>query len=772
MTKTQLTASLKIGTAIAALTAFAAPAFAQDTPITPVTAEDVESAPPGSDGVDANGEVITVTARRTEENLQRVPAAVTAFSERSLERIQAQDPTGLQGAVPNLNIVQGRGSSNATNIFIRGIGQPDALQTFDPAVGVYVDGVYYSRIRGTQFDLLDLQRVEVLRGPQGTLYGKNTIGGALSFVTRRPGNELRGHVTATYGSYNQMELRGAVSGPVAEGVSLGLALLHAQRDGYVEDAVLDRDYNDKNTEAVRATIALNPASNVRIDIAADYSRDDAHMTVGQPQNSLTYLIGGGTALALPLNPTTYNFTGRTTPGLPNSTQLKHWGMSMNAAIDVTDELTLRSITAYRDLATDDYVDIDATQLEFGDVFVGVDQNQLSQEFQLAYTGERVTAVAGLYYLREHIVSHQEAYADDLVGPLLGNPTFLRTVDDDLVTKSYAAYANLSFAITPEFRLSAGARYTNENKEYFRTTSTFSSSPLLTSVVPFTFNAQDSWEDFSPMATLDYQFGQNVMAYARIATAFKSGGFNGRANSVAERTQYEPETVVSYELGLRTTIANQLRLNLTAFYNDYRDFQARVSGTGLDPVTNLPSPVLSVINAGALGIKGFEIEAAWTPLPGLLLDSQIGYLHAEYDEFDDVRFPGGSRAFQRPAFAPRWTVRLGAQYEANMGESGFLTVGGQMRYRSTTALAVDNTYFVAGVGTTTPVDGLFQEGFGLFDARIVYESPDRRWNLGVYGQNLFDVAYKTDGQEFSSIGSIRTAYYGAPRTLMVRGGIRF
>jgi len=770
MTKT-LTASLKIGTAIAALTAYSAPAFAQDA-VTPVTAADVENAPPGNDGVDANGEVITVTARRTEETLQRVPAAVTAFSERSLERIQAQDPTGLQGAVPNLNIVQGRGSSNATNIYIRGIGQPDALQTFDPAVGVYVDGVYYSRIRGTQFDLLDLQRVEVLRGPQGTLYGKNTIGGALSFVTRRPGEELRGSVTATYGSYNQMELRGVVSGPISEGVGLGIAVLHAQRDGYVEDAVLNRDYNDKNTEAVRATIALNPTSNIRIDIAADYARDDAHMTVGQPQNNLTYLIGGGTALVLPTNPTTYDFTGRTTPGLPNSTQLEHWGVSANAAIDLTEELTLRSITAYRELNTDDYVDIDATQLEIGDVFVGVDQNQVSQEFQLAYTGDRLTAVAGLYYLREHIVSHQEAYADDLIGPLLGNPTFLRTVDDDLVTKSYAAYANLSFAITPELRLSAGARYTSENKDYFRTTSTFSSSPLLTSLVPFTFVAEDTWHDFSPMATLDYQFGPNVMAYARIATGFKSGGFNGRANSVAERTQYEPETVVSYELGLRTTISNQLRLNFTAFYNDYRDFQARVSGTGLDPVTNLPSPVLSVINAGRLDIKGVEIEAAWTPLPGMLLDTQIGYLHAEYDEFDDVRFPGGSRAFQRPAFAPRWTVRLGAQYEANLGETGFLTFGGQMRYRSTTALAVDSTYIVGGVGTTTPVDGLFQEGYALVDARIVYESPGRRWNIGVYGQNLFDVAYKTDGQEFSNIGNIRTAYYGAPRTLMVRAGIRF
>ena len=763
-----MTNTLKLTTAIIALTAFAGPAFAQDdTPISVATVPDTSLQDLG-----AADQEVTVTARRTEENLQNVPASVSAFSERSLDRIQATDPTGLQGAVPNINIVQGRGSSNATNIFIRGVGQPDALQTFDPAVGVYVDGVYLSRIRGTQFDLLDLQRVEVLRGPQGTLYGKNTIGGALSFVTRRPGNEFHASVTATYGSYDQMELRGSISGPLGEGIAVGLAALHAQRDGYVEDTVLDRDYNDRNTEAVRATVAITPSSNFRIDLTADYSEDDAHLNVGQPQNNLTYLIGGGTALVLPLNPTSYDYSGRTTPSLPNSTQLEHWGMSANIALDLTPDLTIRSITAYRELDTDDFVDIDATQLEIGDVFVGVDQNQLSQEFQLTYTGDRLTAVAGLYYLREHIVSHQEAYADDLIGPLLGNPTFTRTIDDDLVTKSYAAYANLSFAITPELRISLGGRYTSEEKDYFRTTSTFSSSPLLTSVAPFQFIANDTWNDFSPMASIDWQFSPNAMVYARFASGFKSGGFNGRANTVAERTQYAPETADTYEIGVRSTIAGQLRLNVTAFYNDYRNFQARVSGTGLDPVTNLPSPVLSVINAGRLDIKGVEVEAAWTPLPGLLFDTQVGYLHAEYDEFADARFPGGSRAFQRPAFAPRWTWRLGGQYEVNMGETGFMTVGAQMRYRSQTALAVDNTYIVGAVGTTTPVAGLFQGDYALVDARVVYESANRRWNIGVYGNNLFDVAYKTDGQDFSTIGSIRTVYYGAPQTFYVRAGVRF
>jgi iron complex outermembrane receptor protein len=776
---------LKLGSAMIALAAFATPALA--APDDGVASQPGSPPPPDSGpastavggtargqapATDANGEVITVTARRTEENLQHVPAAVTAFSDRSLDRIQAQDPTGLQGAVPNLNIVQGRGSSNATNIFIRGIGQPDALQTFDPAVGVYIDGVYYSRIRGTQFDLLDLQRVEVLRGPQGTLYGKNTIGGALSFVTRRPGNDFRADLSATYGNYNEFDVRGAISGPIANGIAVGIAALHSQHDGYVTDPVLNRDYNDKNTEAVRGTIAITPSSNFRVDLTADYSRDDAHLNVGQPLNSLTFLVGGGTALALPTNPTSYDFTGRTTPTLPNSTRLRQWGLSGNAALDITDTLTLRSITAYRELHTRDYVDIDATQLQIGDVFVGVNQDQLSQEFQLNYNSGPVQAVAGLYYLREHIISHQEAYANNLLGPLLGNPTFLRTIDDDLVTKSYAAYANLSVEVAPGLRLAAGGRYTSENKDYFRTTSTFSSFAPLTSATPFVFDTSDTWHDFSPTVSIDYTFSPNAMIYARWAQGFQSGGFNGRANSVAERTEYQPETVDSYEIGVRSTIDRQLRLNVTGFYNDYRNFQARVAGTGTDAVTGLPSPVLAVINAGKLTTWGVEVEAAWTPLPGLLFDTQIGYLNAQYDVFADTRFPGGSRAFQRPAFSPKWTWRIGGQYEANMGAAGFLTYGAQLRYRSEQALAVDNTYIVGNVGTTQRVDGLFQGSYALVDMHLRYETANRRYSIGLYVNNLFNQTYKTDGQEFSSIGSIRTVYYGAPRTYFVRAGIHF
>ena len=749
------------GTALAAVAA-ATPAVAQDQPA-PVT----DAAAPDQD---SGAQDIIVTARRTSENLQRVPGSVSAFNAQALDRIQATDTTGLQGAVPNLNIVQGRGSSDATNIYIRGIGQPDALQTFDPAVGFYVDGVYYSRIRGTQLDLLDLERVEVLRGPQGTLYGKNTIGGAISIVTQRPGNEWHGSLTATVGNYGEFDLRGSVSGPISDTVSIGLAALHAEHGNYVDDPVLDRGYNNKNTEAYRARLAFTPSSRFRLDIIGDYTRDDAHLNVGQPLNPLTDLFGLP-LLTLPTNPQDYDFTGRTTPSLPNSTKLRHWGLSANMSYDLTDALTLRSITAYRELKTDDYIDIDATQLQVGDVFVGVDQNQFSQEFQLNYRSGPVQAVAGLYYLREHIVSHQEAFANDLIGPVLGNPTFLRTIDDRLVTDSYAAYINASYEIVPSLRLSLGARYTHENKDYFRTTSTFSSSPLLTSAAPFVYAPEDSWDNFSPMASLDYQIGRNAMIYARVARGFKSGGFNGRSNSLAEATEYDPETVTSYEAGIRSTIAGQLRLNLTGFYNNYRNFQARVAGTDLDS-NGLPSPTLGVINAGVLHISGVELETSWTPIRGLLIDGQIGYLDANYKVFDDNRFPNGSRAFQTPAFAPHWTMRFGGQYEADLGSSGHLIFGGQARYRSTQALAIDNTLIVGGVGTTTRIDGLFQGGYWLFDARVEWQSPNRRFSLGLYGQNLSDEVYKTDGQEFSSIGNIRTAYYGAPRTWFVRGTIRF
>jgi iron complex outermembrane receptor protein len=717
-------------------------------------------------------EEVVVTARRTSENLQKVPASVTAFTEKALERLNARDTTDLQGAVPNLNIVPGRGSSNATNIYIRGVGQPDALQTFDPAVGVYVDDVYYSRIRGTQFGLLDLERVEVLRGPQGTLYGKNTEGGALKFVTRKPGQDFRASGSVAYGSYNELDVKAAVSGPISDTVAVGVAALSETRDGYVTDPVLHREYNDKNSKAVRGDLAWTPNATTRIDFSADYAHDDAALNVGQPTSDLKTLIGGIVIYTVPTPLPEYDFKTRTTSTLPNSTEMTHWGASANASFKLSDKLTLKSITAFRALNTDDFIDIDATQLELGDVFVGVDQNQFSQEFQLAYTGERLTAVGGAFYLHEDVSSHQEAYADDLIGPLLGNPTFLRTIDDQLKLDSVGLYGNATYQFTDRLRVSAGVRVTDENKKYFRTTSTFSSSPLLTSVVPFAFTRNQGWTDVSPTVSVDYQATDDIMLYGRVAKGFKSGGFNGRANSKADNTNaYDPETVLTYEVGAKTQwFDKRLRANFAIFDSKYKDFQARVSGTDTDPSTGLPLPVLGVLNAGELKITGAELELQANPIPALLLDAQIGYLNSRYEEFDDARFTafGGSRAFQKPAFSPDWTMRFGGQYEFGLGDNGSVTVGGQARYRSEMALAVDNT----AVNSNVKLEGMWQDAYWLYDARVVWQTANRKWSAGVYGQNLSDEVYKTDAQEFSSVGNIRTAYFGAPRTFLFKVTARY
>ena len=735
----------------------------------PVMAQD--TAPAADPAAEASSESvgeeeITVTARRVEESQDKVPGSVSAFSEKTLERIGATDPTGIQGAVPNLNLVQGRGSSDATNIYIRGVGQPDALQTFDPAVGVYVDDVYYSRIRGTQLDLFDISRLEVLRGPQGTLYGKNTIGGALKIVTRKPGQEKRGFLTLTAGTYGQLEAKGGISGPLSDFAAVGLSLLHAQRDGYVEDPVLDREYNDKNVTAGRFQLSLGREDQpIHFDFSADYSKEDAAMTVGQPLNSLTYLVGGGIALPLPAVPPEYNFETRTTPGLPNSTKLDHYGFSGVMTWDVSDSFTLKSITAYRNLKTDDYIDIDATQLELGDVFVGVDQDQTSQEFQLAYdAGGPLTFVGGLFWMQENITSHQEAYADDLIG---GGITFLRTIDDDLETTSQAIYFNATYALTDTVNLSGGLRYTSEEKTYSRSTSTFSSNAFFTADPAFAFTGlSETWDDVSPMVSLDWKPTDNVMAYLRYSKGFKSGGFNGRANNPGEQAPYNPEKVDSVEAGIKSTFLDRRVLaNFTVFHNDYKDFQARVSGTVIDPVTSLPSPELTVINAGSMIIDGAELEVVLVPTSGLRLDAQIGLLDARYEDFDDARFVafGGSRAFQEPAFAPRWTARYGGQYEWGLGEAGYLTLGGQARYRSEMALSVDNT----ATNSSVRLPGMWDDNHWILDARLVWDSADRRFSAGIYGQNLNDELYKTDAQEFSSVGGIRTAYFGAPKTWTFR-----
>jgi iron complex outermembrane receptor protein len=764
---------LYAGAALSALTAL--PAFAQDE-TTPTETVDTSA----DDGAE-----IVVTARKREERLLDVPVAVSAYSADTLTKMQATDLSGIQGTAPNVNLVQGRGSASNANIFIRGIGQPDALQTFDPAVGVYVDGVYISRIQGALFNLFDVERIEVLRGPQGTLYGKNTIGGAVSVVSKKPNTqELRAAGSFTYGSYNQLLGNAYVSVPLIEDkLALSVAGVYDKRDGTVTDPLTGRKFNDRDTGTARAILRATPSDSIELILSGDYTRQRSSASLGYATAPLVGLLGFPVLKgAYPYGKYDYKASSSLAPG--QGQRLDHWGTSFTANIDLSDTLSLTSITAYRKLSPDYYIDFDATELEVADALVSVRQKQFSQELQLKYEGDKLHGVFGLYYLNEKITSHQESYDDYLVfftpaGPPL---PFTRYIDDAQKVSSYAAFGQLTYDFTDQLSLTGGLRYTKERKEYHRSTYTVlggaASAPyVFPNSLPAPFNTLDhvNFDAWTPSATLSFKPTPNDMIYVSAARGFKSGGFNGRVNALTDVQQvingvvtivpyFKPETVWTYETGYKGSFANGLvTLAADVFYSDYKDFQARVGGAG----GGLAAGSFPVVNAGKLRIWGVELEATVKPAPDWNLRTSFGYLSAEYKEFNDGRRapayscnPTGKAITCEPAFAPPITFSAGTDYTIHVGEGG-VTLGGDAKFIDKHFLSVDNR---------SP--GLVENGYWLVNAYVQYTAPGGKYYLRGGVKNLTKSIYKTDGQEFSSVGNIQTAYYGDPRTFSVTAGFKF
>jgi len=744
-------------------------------------------------GAGEGGDIVVI-ARKRAERLVDVPIAITAVSGDDLAKMQAVDLSGVQGSMPNVNLVQGRGSTSNANIFIRGVGQPDALQTFDPAVGVYVDGVYISRIQGALFNLYDVDHVEVLRGPQGTLYGKNTIGGAVNIVSKKPDlDTFHAAGSFTYGSYNQIVANGYLSVPlIADKVALSVAGAEDKRDGIVTDPVTGRKYNDRNGQAFRAILRAKPTDRLELILSGDYERQRTRPTLGYATAPLigTDFATGAHVLvpAYPYGPYDYKASTSLAPG--QGQKLDHWGVSLTANYALNDMLSLTSITAYRHLVPDYYLDFDATRYEVADAFVGFRQHQFSQELQLKLNANRLKGVFGLYYLDERVRSHQESY-DDALFSLAGFPiSFTRLIDDDQRTKSYAAFGQLTYDFTDRFSITAGLRYTYEKKRYDRFTTTVSNLPLLNGVdfafpgdLPAPYGGDDTvgFHAWTPSVTLSYKPSRDTLLYASASRGFKSGGFNGRVNSVADVTQivdgvptivpyFKPETVWTYEVGAKAEFLDgRVRLSADAFYSDYRNFQARVGGGSIGTAANGSFPVL---NAGKLRIAGFEAELAVKPVEAWSLRATFGYLDAKYLRFDDGRRlpPVGSDAFScnptghhiacQPAFAPPITFSVASDYAIPLGAAGTLTLGADARFVDKQWLSVDNR------------PGLMEPGYWLVNAYVQYDAPGGKWYVRGGVKNLTKAVYLTDAQEFSSVGNIQTAYYGDPRTWSGTVGFRF
>jgi iron complex outermembrane receptor protein len=792
--------------ALAASVMIGAPAHAQ-------TADSGASARTG------NSDPIVVTARRREENLLDVPVSVTAFGAQELEARSFSDISDLSGTVPNVNFDAGTnslGSGAAASIYIRGIGQDDFLPTSDPGVGVYLDGVYLGRTVGQVLSAIDIERLEVLRGPQGTLFGRNTIGGAINVTLRRPQEEVTGFVRAQYGTDNLFDIAGRADLPVSDMVRTAFTAGYRRRDGIATSPNAPGiDFGDEDKFTLRGQISILPSSSVRIDLVADwfrqreetepainYGADFANPnTLGAFYNGFAPLVGAGQYTPADITPLSRPFDTQQTG--PSRDDLDVWGVAGTITWDVSDSVTLKSITAYRELQANFANDNDATIHPIAFIDEQIDQNQFSQEFQLLADFGSVDLVAGLYYFDERamddnlipIVPGLFAALGQLPGAIIplapyptdpgGNPLFTcpaapagfpcaggpgnplnvaldQTIEifGDIDVENYAAYAHANFDIAGGLSASLGARITHEEKTFFAFQQRIESSAALGMPI---YNlspreSSDSWTEFTPHLGLQYEFDNGHLIYASYDRGFRSGTFNGRANSAVTFSAVDPETVDAYEIGFKGEFfGGTTRLSLAAFYNDYQDIQLRAvipSTTGLD---------VFLINAAGATIKGFEAELYVAPSPYFRAGGTFGYAHSEIDEVDPIvaQFTGiveGNVLTKTPEV----TFSIFAQHDFELA-GGLLSIRADYNWRDSVFHDAANTV-IPGVGST-------REGsYGLLDARISYTSVDECWEIALWGRNLTDeTRFAT---LFANAGGQLVAYPVRDREIGVSGTIRF
>lgn len=727
-------------------------------------------------------EEVIVTAQKREQNLQEVPISISSFNALELENMGVTSIIDLEKSVPNAQFRASRATNSTLTAYIRGVGQQDPLWGFEPGVGVYVDDVYYARPQAAVIDVFDIERVEVLRGPQGTLYGKNTVGGAIKYITRKMTGEANGEAKIAIGDYGQQEITLSGQLPlIQDKLYVGAAVSKMERDGYGKvstgydldtGAFSDREENyNKDVEVARLSIEYTPTEKLFFRLAADTTRDESNQVCGS-QSSQTTLTHPATGELFQASSNPYDSACGTT----HKSNVENEGFSFTARYDVSDALSVKYIYADREGETQQFIDFEATPLDSFDVPASYTDDQQSHELQLNYTADRFAVVAGLYYF-----TGNSAGAFDVV--LNDNPYFDGTHFDlgfggDVDTTSESAYLNVNYSITEAITLTAGVRTTkdekNSNIQQFAYSTTNSFPYTTTQGTSFTFGnaaddtllgvrtdisddeAKDSWTETSPTVKVDWQLNQDVMVYVSYAEGFKSGGFDMRGNALLNPNVadgYDPETVETWEAGVKSQLwDNRLRLNFTVFDMDYTDMQLTVQQAQ-------PAPIFfssDVLNAGSAEISGFELEGLGQITQNLSTTFVVGYLDADLNEVisGGVDVSDGWEVLN----APEWTGQLGFNYDWDLGSAGRLMLNTAIAYR-------DASRNFSNVTCSCDQD----ESYTLWDASANWYSNDEHWTLGLYLKNISDEEYKTGGYNLAS-GEL--AFYGAPQTWTANVAYRF
>ncbi|MEQ1517066.1 MAG: TonB-dependent receptor, partial [Usitatibacteraceae bacterium] len=562
-----------LSVAIASMFVGAGVASAQQSPATTPPAAKAES----SEKV----ETVTVTARRREELIQDVPGAVTAFSGAELEKSGIADITGLTDLIPNTTLKTSRATNTTLTAFIRGIGQQDPVAGYEQGVGIYLDDVYLARPQGALTDIYDLARIEVLRGPQGTLYGRNTIGGAVKYVTRKLSDKPELSVKATFGSYSEKDVVVKGSLPVSDTFKLGGTIASFNRDGFGKNVVTGADNYNKEVLAGRVSAEFTPSSSLFIRLAADRTVDDSLPKQGYR------LTAGPAPTNLPPLDGSYDTRANLYSVLGNAQKVTTHGESLLVDWAIDPAMSFKSITANRASKSYAPIDFDSLNTPLFEAPAIYTDKQLSQEFQFTYTGPKWQGVAGVYYMKSNAFNEFDVLFNASGG------LSLYTLDD-IDTKTYATFADVSYSVTDTFNVNLGGRYTSDKREariFKRTYLGLTGSPTLgnPAAIGLAANTDLNKSDlnrtdtkFTPKIGFGWKFAPEHNLYASYSEGFKGGFFDPRmdlggtpnsALSLVKRQGVKPEEVKSYELGLKSAFnGGRIQTNAAVFYTDYTNVQ--------------------------------------------------------------------------------------------------------------------------------------------------------------------------------------------------------
>jgi len=713
--KTKISSYLSAGALCAALMVISVPALAQDA----VDAVD-----------DGTLEEIIVTAQRREGSLQTVPISVSAFTEDEMDRRQINTTLDVIRNVPNLVGSNNVGLSSATSLFMRGVGQDESLSTQDPAVGTYVDDVYIARQISNNAYLYDIERIEVLRGPQGTLYGRNTSGGAIKIITRKPSDKFEAEFEAGVGSYESYELKARVNMPVSDTVALNVSAFTAQRDeGFQKNVNLGTEPFDAGSSGVRAALRATPNNRVNIVVTAEFATQDD-----------TGITGSN---ALGPNPDDLFVVQSALPGSFN--EIDQFALAANIVWE-TENATWTSITGWRDLEHN--FRIDFSDGDPDPAFV-IDQmgthEQFSQEFQGSGTAGNVDWNLGVFFMDE---SNDNVRRDELF--LFGGfiaADLVATFEND--TETTAIFGQGDWHINDKVTLTLGGRWTSEKKTIDIVQSVDVGGgvlfPLWSNVEleAMGTDTRPTFEQFTPHVGFKYEFSDDHMGYFTYTEGFKSGGWNSRATVPEDFNLIEAETAEAYEIGFKSEFMdNRLRLNGAYFYNTYKDFII----TALNAAGNFVT-----INAAEALISGFEFELSARATERLNVYASIGIMSNEYKELgSSAAFPITNEIKRTPEFSGQ----LGFNYRAPVGVSRALMVPADISHQ--------DEYYAGVANGPTELAGAID----LVHAAISYEGGDGRWTITAACENCTEEKYHTSTLDFGALG-FATQYPGDRQVYWLR-----